>query len=79
MSQLKKEIQQLQENLDKLEDDKKQLDKEYFIMGEELFNLEYKKIFELEKSSLGKKSRLNRKLKQLERKREKIVEELKQT
>ena len=68
ISELKRQIQDLEDKLEKLENDKNQLKKEYLIMDEETYKLEYKKIFELEKSILGEKSRLNRRLKQLERK-----------
>ena len=74
ISKLKRQINHLEEKLDKLENDKKQLKKEYLVMDEELYKIEYKKIFELEKSSLGQKSRLNRRLKQLERKRKRIID-----
>ena len=73
ISQLKRQIKHLEAKLDKLENNKKQLKKEYLVMDEELYKIEYKKIFELEKSSLGQKSRLNRRIKQLERKRKRIM------
>lgn len=75
ISQLKSRIEDLEDKLDELENDKKQLKEEYLTMDEELYKIEYKKIFELEKSSLGQKSWLNRRLKQLERKRKRIIEE----
>lgn len=75
ISQLKRRIEDLEDKLNKLENDKKELKKEYLTMDEELYKIEYKKIFELEKSSLGEKSRHNRRLKQLERKRKRIIDE----